>query len=154
MIHDRDSKFPAAFDAVFRAEGLEVIRTPVLAPNANARCERWTSSARRGCLDWLLIVSRRQLEAVLAEYVEHYNWFRPHRSLAAPAAGAHPTRGRCQWSSGPPHASVRADQRVLTADGCLTERTDGGRSSACQHLDPPSRASGGERCWLDHGRHC
>ena len=81
LIHDRDSNFPAAFDAVLRAEGLAVIRTPVRAPNANARCERWISSARRECLDWLLIVGRRHLEAVLAEYVEHYNGFRPHRSL-------------------------------------------------------------------------
>jgi len=81
LIHDRDSNFAAAFDAVFRAEGLEVIRTAVRAPNANARCERWISSARRECLDWLLILGRRHLEAVLAEYVEHYNGFRPHRSL-------------------------------------------------------------------------
>ena len=81
LIHDRDGNFPVAFDAVFRAEGLEVIRTPVRTPNANARCERWISSARRECLDWLLILGRRHLEAVLAEYVEHYNGFRPHRSL-------------------------------------------------------------------------
>ena len=81
LIHDRDSNFSAAFDAVFRAEGLEVMRTPVRAPNANARCQRWISSVRRECLDWLLIVGRRHLEVVLAEYVEHYNGFRPHRSL-------------------------------------------------------------------------
>ncbi len=48
LIHDRDSNFPAAFDAVFRAEGLEVIRTPVRAPNANARCERWISKWSAG----------------------------------------------------------------------------------------------------------
>src|SRR5262249_59818773 len=70
LIHDRDSNFPAAFDAVFRAEGLEVIRTPVRAPNANARCERWISSARRECLDWLLILGRGHLEAFLAQYVD------------------------------------------------------------------------------------
>ena len=81
LIHGRDSNFPAAFDAVFRAAGLEVIRTPVRAPNANARCERWISSARRECLDWLLTVGRRHLEAVLAEYVDHYNGFRPHRGV-------------------------------------------------------------------------
>ncbi len=39
------------------------------------------SSVRRECLDWLLIVNRRHLEALLAEYVEHYNGRRPHRSL-------------------------------------------------------------------------
>ena len=46
---------------------------------------------RRECLDWLLILGRRQLEAVLAEYVEHYNGFRPHRSLdAGPAVVSGP----------------------------------------------------------------
>ena len=79
LIHDRDANCPAAFDAVFRAEGLEIIWTPVRAP------ERWVSSVRCECwtrvLDSLLIVSRRHLEAVLAEYVEHYNVHRPHRSL-------------------------------------------------------------------------
>ena len=49
--------------------------------HANATCERWASSVRRECLDWLLIVGRRHVEAVLAEYVEHYNGHRPHRSL-------------------------------------------------------------------------
>jgi Integrase core domain len=36
----------------------------------------------RECLDQLLIVSRRQLNRVLRRYVEHYNQYRPHRSLA------------------------------------------------------------------------
>ena len=36
----------------------------------------------------MLILGRRRLEAVLAEYVEHYNSHRPHRSPSqrAPAA--------------------------------------------------------------------
>ena len=88
LIHDRDANFPAGFDAVFLAEGLEVIRTPVRAPNANARCKRWISSVRGECLDWLLILNRQHLEAVLADYVEHYNGHRPHRSL-----GLRPPRG-------------------------------------------------------------
>jgi putative transposase len=32
LIHDRDSKFTAAFDEAFRSEGITVIRTPVQAP--------------------------------------------------------------------------------------------------------------------------
>jgi transposase InsO family protein len=81
LIHDRDSKFTRAFDEVFRSLGVEIIRTPFRAPNANAFAERWVGTIRRDCLDWLLIASRRQLEHVLRVYVEHYNTHRPHRAL-------------------------------------------------------------------------
>jgi putative transposase len=80
-IHDRDAKFPRAFDALLATENIKVIRTPVQAPNANAHLERWVGSVRRECLDRLLIVGRRQLEHVLGVYVRHYNRQRPHRAL-------------------------------------------------------------------------
>jgi putative transposase len=81
LIHDRDTKFSRAFDAIFDGEGMRVIRTPFQAPNANAHVERWVGSARRECLDQLLIFNRRQLERVLCVYVRHYNEQRPHRAL-------------------------------------------------------------------------
>jgi putative transposase len=81
LIHDRDAKFPRAFDALLESDGVKVIRIPVKAPNANAHMERWVGTVRRECLDRLLILSRRQLEHVLRIYVRHYNQRRPHRSL-------------------------------------------------------------------------
>jgi hypothetical protein len=81
LIHDRDSKFTRAYDEVFTSEGVEIIRTPFRAPQANAFAERWVGTVRRDCPDWLLIVSRRQLERVLRAYVDHYNTHRPHRAL-------------------------------------------------------------------------
>jgi len=82
LIHDRDSKFSAAFDTIFHSEGISVIRTPIRAPQANAHAERFVRTARSECLDWLLILGRRHLEHVLSTYVTHYNRERPHRALA------------------------------------------------------------------------
>ena len=55
--------------------------TPVRAPKANAYAERWVRTVRTECLDWLLILNQRHLEAVLRVYVPHYNAERPHRGL-------------------------------------------------------------------------
>jgi putative transposase len=91
LIRDRDSKFTAAFDAVFAGADIAILRTPVRAPRANAIAERWIGTLRRECLDHLLIAGPRHLNLVLQEYVEHYNTHRPHRSLnQQPPAGPTP----------------------------------------------------------------
>jgi hypothetical protein len=79
LIHDRDAKFPAAFDTVFAAESITIIRTPYHAPKANAYAERWIRSVREECLDHLLIINERHLERVLTAYVASYNHARPHQ---------------------------------------------------------------------------
>jgi putative transposase len=72
LIRDRDSKYTGSFDDVFRAGGIRIVKTPVRAPQANAIAERFVKTVRAECLDWVLILNRRQLERVLRVFVEHY----------------------------------------------------------------------------------
>ena len=81
LIRDNDARFGGGFDLVMAGEGIEVIRTPILAPLANSHIERQNGSTRRECLDWILIANRRHLERVLSEWFVHYNEERPHRAL-------------------------------------------------------------------------
>lgn len=106
LIRDRDSKYTRSFDAVFAADGIEAILTPVRAPRANGFAERWVRTVRRECLDWTLVLGRRHLEGVLREYVAHYNAKRPHRGIDLRAP---------DWLQDPP-APVPSMLRVRRSD--------------------------------------
>ena len=81
LIRDRDTKFTASFDAVLASGGIAAVQTPVASPRANAFAERFVRTVRVECLDHLLVVSPRHLEAVLVAYIRHYNQARPHRGV-------------------------------------------------------------------------
>jgi putative transposase len=81
LIHDRDAKFPRAFDALVESDGIKCH------PDARARTERERADGALGrhrpprmprpAAD----PGRYQLEHVLRAYVTHYNAGRPHRAL-------------------------------------------------------------------------
>jgi hypothetical protein len=94
LIRDLDAKFTPASSAVFTAAGARIIKSPLQAPRANAIAERWAGSARRECLDRMLITGGRHLRLVLGEYAGHDNIHRPHRTLQQnPPAGRVPPPG-------------------------------------------------------------
>ncbi len=55
LVRDRDAKYGRSFDEVFTTEGIRVIRTPIMAPRANAFAERWVPMLEHECPDWMLI---------------------------------------------------------------------------------------------------
>jgi putative transposase len=126
LIHDRDSKFSRAFDAIFHSQGIGVIRTPVRAPNANAHIERWVGTVRRECLDRLLIFNCHQLERILRVYLRHYNQQRPHRSLALqpPDLPVMPARARraahVSDRDPPKRLARRVDSRIRSSRSMRT----------------------------------
>jgi putative transposase len=67
LIRDRDQKFTDGFDDVFRSDGIEVVRTPFRAPQANGVAERLVRTVRSECLDRLLILNQQQLERILQQ---------------------------------------------------------------------------------------
>ncbi len=81
LIRDNDAKYGSHFEAVATGSTIEVLRTPIKAPRANAVCERLLGSIRRDCLDHMMIISEAHLRSVLREYVEYFNGARPHQGI-------------------------------------------------------------------------
>lgn len=80
MLRDRDSKYTGSFDALFEAEAMDVLLSAPQAPRMNAHCERVIGTIRREALDHVLLLNEAHARQVPAEYHDHYNRHRPHRS--------------------------------------------------------------------------
>ena len=81
LIRDNDSKYGERFDRLAAASGIEVPRTPVRAPRANAVGERFLGSVRRACLDHLLVLSEGHPRRALHASVASFNRARLHQGL-------------------------------------------------------------------------
>ena len=81
LLHDRDNIFAKYLDDSVRCLGLDILKSPVRSPKANAICERVIGTIRRECLDWMIPLSQAHLRSILKEWVEHYNRGRPHSRL-------------------------------------------------------------------------
>lgn len=81
LIRDRDTKFVTEFDALLEDQGIAIKRTAPRQPTQNAVAERFVGTAKRECLDHLLVFGETQLRFILAQMERHVNEERPHQGL-------------------------------------------------------------------------
>jgi transposase InsO family protein len=79
LIHDRDTKFCAAFQRIIDDAGIERVVLPPRSPNLNAYAERWVRSVKDEALSRLILFGEASLRHALQEYVEHYHHERNHQ---------------------------------------------------------------------------
>jgi putative transposase len=79
LLHDRDTKFCAAFQDVLRSSGIEPLALPPRSPNLNAFAERWVRSIRQECLSKLILFGEPSLRRALSEFIDHYHFERNHQ---------------------------------------------------------------------------
>jgi hypothetical protein len=79
LLHDRDTKFCAAFDEVLRSAGIEPMVPPPHSPNWNTYLERWNRLVKEECLSKLILFGESSLRHVLSDYAQHYHVGRNHQ---------------------------------------------------------------------------
>ncbi len=79
LLHDRDTKFCAAFREVLQLGGVKPILLPPKSPNLNAFAERWVRSVKQECLSRLIVFGPDSLGRVLREYCAHDHGERNHQ---------------------------------------------------------------------------
>ena len=101
ILRNRDTKFSSAFDQLFKNAGIRRLRTPLLAPDANAFAKAWIGSIKRGCLNLFTRFSLGHLDHISQEYARFFNTHRTHpgfgnRTVAQAATGPHD-----HWATAP-----------------------------------------------------
>ena len=81
LIHDRDKKFTAQFDAMLESEGITIKEPIAKSPNLNAFAERWAQSVQVECLDHFVVLGEDHLRYLVSEYVDYFNPERPPQAM-------------------------------------------------------------------------
>jgi transposase InsO family protein len=81
LIHDRDTKYCAAFKKLLDDAGVKRLPLPPKSPNLNAHAERFIRSVKSEVLSRFILFGENTLRHVLSEYLEHYHQERCHQGL-------------------------------------------------------------------------
>src|SRR5215471_1514300 len=81
LLHDRDTKFIQAFDALLKASEVEPVLLPARSPNLNAHCQRFIRSIKEEALERMVMLGERALHHAIHQYLTHYHTERNHQGL-------------------------------------------------------------------------
>jgi putative transposase len=81
FLRDNDQLYPDEMDAILESSGVDTVKTPFRAPNANAHSERYVLSCKKECLNHLLIFGLNRLQYVVDCYTRFFNKHRPHQGI-------------------------------------------------------------------------
>ncbi|MEM6259647.1 MAG: integrase core domain-containing protein [Planctomycetota bacterium] len=112
LIDDRDTKFTRGFDRLLRSANIRAVKTPFMAPNANAFTESFIATLRRECLNHFYCFSLRHADHNVQTFVNFYNTHRPHQGLDNRVPDE---------TIKHPHRSAQEEPSVVGSIGCRTK---------------------------------
>jgi putative transposase len=62
LVHDRDTKYTQAFDALLKDSGVEPIVLPPRSPTLNAYCKRFVRSIKEEALNHMIVIGEAALQ--------------------------------------------------------------------------------------------
>jgi putative transposase len=80
VMHDRDTKFTAGFDAALESTGLRVKKSAFRSPNTCAFVERFIQTLGQECLDHFIVFGEQHLNHLCSVFIDYYHRLRPHQS--------------------------------------------------------------------------
>ncbi|MEN6386190.1 MAG: integrase core domain-containing protein, partial [Phycisphaerales bacterium] len=81
FLRDNDMLYPEGMNMLLKTSGVETIKTPFGAPNANAYAERYVLSCKKECLNHLLVFGLNRMQHVIDCYTSYFNEHRPHQGI-------------------------------------------------------------------------
>ena len=81
LLRDNDMLYPEDIDRILKSSGVDTVKTPFAAPNANANAEKFVQSCKSECLNHLLIFGLNRLQHVIYSYTDFFNEHRPHQGI-------------------------------------------------------------------------
>jgi putative transposase len=81
LIFDRATNFSQEVVTTIRSFGIEPKRTSFRSPWQNGVAERFVGNCRRDLLDHVIVLNKRHLKRLKAEYIDYYHEDRTHLGL-------------------------------------------------------------------------